>query len=509
MKRLFVSAAQPPRRSSPAPCARTGEDKGTEKGLTLVELLIVLTILPLIVGSLSLGLISVFSLRSSVSNRIVGSGDSQIVSANYVKDIQSAQLITTQASSTPQCGTGTQLLGIQWNSGQTVVSYVDETSVSGTTTTYSLVRQYCTFGNTSTPADTFVISNGLASVQSPPVISCASTVASCSASTQWIAAEGILTSKFTISEPKSNFIYTLTASPRIWSPTSGGTTGGGQPYTPVMLVDATSCNELRVGNGITNINVGSGSGNGALGVESTCPGSVTVSNGGTLNASSVITANPTLDSIKPNSNATYPKTEYYSTNFTDPFHSVAPPATPSGPSASCTSTTDKKKKATTYDCPPGVYATAPSFSSDESTSVNFSGGSYLFEQGLALPSNIVASFGSGTYIFQGSSSLATQSNVTISGSSVLFYIPGGTETLGNNNTVNLTPLSGYDGITMWNPSSGGTVQVGDNSTVTLGGGMYMPQSALTSGDNITMSTSFLVADTASFGNNMDLTVASP
>ncbi len=70
---------------------RSGND-----GFTLVELLIVLVILPLVVGALALGLVSVFSLQSSVSSRLADTSDSQVVEANYQNDVASAGEVTTQ-----------------------------------------------------------------------------------------------------------------------------------------------------------------------------------------------------------------------------------------------------------------------------------------------------------------------------------------------------------------------------------------------------------------------------
>src|SRR5665213_506013 len=102
-----------------------------DRGFTLVELLIVLTIVPIIIGALSAGLLAVFSMQNSVSNRLSNSSDSQIVSANYIQDVQAAQRITTANMATaPGCGAAsqTQLLGLEWDlqgaAFQTVVSYV-------------------------------------------------------------------------------------------------------------------------------------------------------------------------------------------------------------------------------------------------------------------------------------------------------------------------------------------------------------------------------------------------
>ena len=90
-----------------------------EDGFTLVELLIVTTVLPLIIGALSVGLISVFSLQSGVSSRLANTSDAQVVAANYQSDIQGTSQITTASSSTPQCTSptlvGTQLLGLWSN----------------------------------------------------------------------------------------------------------------------------------------------------------------------------------------------------------------------------------------------------------------------------------------------------------------------------------------------------------------------------------------------------------
>jgi hypothetical protein len=112
----------------------------------LVELLVVVTVLPLVVGGLALGLLSVFSLQSSVSNRLGDTGDSQVVAASFESDVQSSVYLTTENGSNPQCGTSnqTQLMGLEWNPIATggykdIVSYA-EVQVG---TSWTLVRNYC------------------------------------------------------------------------------------------------------------------------------------------------------------------------------------------------------------------------------------------------------------------------------------------------------------------------------------------------------------------------------
>jgi hypothetical protein len=102
------------------------------------NLLIVTTVLPLIIGALSVGLISVFSLQSGVASRLANTTDAQVVAANYQSDIQGTADITTASSSTPQCDApsgaiGTQLLGLESDVGatdQSVISYVSVPVVS-------------------------------------------------------------------------------------------------------------------------------------------------------------------------------------------------------------------------------------------------------------------------------------------------------------------------------------------------------------------------------------------
>jgi type II secretory pathway pseudopilin PulG len=210
---------------SEAKCSRTncwrGHDRTSESGFTIIELLIVTTILPLIIGALSLGLITVFSLQSGVQNRLGDTADSQTVAATYQNDVQGASYITTQPSSNPQCGTGTQLLGAALgptsNPFATLVSY-DIVKISPTPT-YALVRYYCTGGST-TPSSQLTISYNFPQSQSAPTVTCNDNTDTnnCDVGGAWIAAKYITNVSFTVTQTHKNststYTYTLASVPQ-------------------------------------------------------------------------------------------------------------------------------------------------------------------------------------------------------------------------------------------------------------------------------------------------------
>jgi hypothetical protein len=119
--------------------------------------MIVTLIVPLIIGAMTLALISIFSTENSVSGRVSGSGDAQVVSSNFETDVQGASMLIaptpTPGAPTGQspatCGSGTEVLSLQSGTPQngvypTLISYV--TVQQGTTGVYSLVRNICQNG---------------------------------------------------------------------------------------------------------------------------------------------------------------------------------------------------------------------------------------------------------------------------------------------------------------------------------------------------------------------------
>lgn len=226
---------------SKSKCWNRGKN-GDHDGFTLVELLIVVTILPLIVGALSVGLMSVFSLQSGVSSRLSDTQDSQAVAASYQNDVQSAAYVTEQGGLIDECSSvGSLLLALEWDPNTSgggyydTVSYVSVPVVSPTGTTYSLERLSCT-GGTFTPTSTTTLAVDLPSSQVPPTVTCTATVTNCSnVTTGWYKAQYIATISFPVTEPKSSYSYTLVSSPE--ASTAAPDTG-----SPITANTNTSCN---------------------------------------------------------------------------------------------------------------------------------------------------------------------------------------------------------------------------------------------------------------------------
>ncbi len=223
-----------------------------DSAFTLFELLVTLTILPLVIGALSLGIIAVLSLNSQTTNRFSDTSDAQVVASTYQKDVQSAGYITTDSDSSPQCGAGagTQLLALEsvpnltTGSFQTVISY--DAVANGAT--YSLERLYCSKGNT-TPVSTSILAFDLPTPTSktapltPPSIACAvgAEASICSASGQqwtrgYVPAQDIGTVSFNVTEPSSTYNFVLAASPAA----STSFNSGGVPSTTAATCESTT-----------------------------------------------------------------------------------------------------------------------------------------------------------------------------------------------------------------------------------------------------------------------------
>ena len=241
----------------------------------MIELLVVVAVMPLVVGAITVGILSVFSLQSSVSNRLTDSNDEQLVALNYQNDVQSAQLITTAsspASAPAPCGTGTQVLGLQLGNG-TEVSY--SAAPASTGTSYTLSRNVCSGG---TPTSSVVARDMPASIVNPSTpavqVTCSSSSTTCANvpplntpayQSDWQSTLGVTGVNFTTTEPGSKFNYTLVAVPlsaasstqlaKPTNPSTGcgfATTGTGQYAQTLCFINFAPWNTQTAAQNVNN-----------------------------------------------------------------------------------------------------------------------------------------------------------------------------------------------------------------------------------------------------------------
>lgn len=507
------------------------------RGFTLVELLIVLTIMPLVVGAMGLALSSIFSLQPSVNNRLADTNDAQVVSANYEKDVQSATEFTTTSS--PQCGIGTQILGLQLGLDQSFVSYAVIPSGSGN----SLERFQCNVGS-NTPTSTEVISFDVTALQAKPRV-CHVTVTNCiTANTALATTAGVTSIALDITEPLSSFDYTVSATPAIWNSTSGGVPGGGTPLFP-FIAFSTGCNVLTM-SGTGTLNVGSGSE--PIATDSTCADSISLSGSAILNAGNLVTADPALNSYSGTGGAspTGPPETYLAAQ-PDPFLSLGAPTNPSAaPTSGCPSGSP-----IVGTCAPGTYATSPNLAGG--AMVTFGSGTYVFDQPVSISSSANVTFGGGTYWFMGGLSIdgnATgvlgSSNVTFDTGSYIFgnsasdtcplstpgggrvsgvstcldighgattttasggallYIEAGAANFAGGSTTSILGEPSNDGIAIWDAAASGTTNpltiTNGSATTAAYGGIYVPNGECIVNGSGAVSLSFLATNSANIAN---------
>jgi type II secretory pathway pseudopilin PulG len=108
--------------------AQEARCSSSDDGFTLIELVIVCAVMPLVIGAIAVGILSIFTLQTSVSSRLTDSGDAQLVSFNIQNDVQSAVQITTNSSPTnpapclPTGSTQVQVLALQLGNAAAVGS---------------------------------------------------------------------------------------------------------------------------------------------------------------------------------------------------------------------------------------------------------------------------------------------------------------------------------------------------------------------------------------------------
>jgi prepilin-type N-terminal cleavage/methylation domain-containing protein len=526
------------------------EGDRSDEGFTLIELLVVVVILPIIVGSIAVALISVFGLQTQTSSSLTASGDAQVASANFVGDIQSASWVSTNAAD--MCtSTGTPLLAITsdatnpgaattWSAinAPFVVSY----AVVPEGKTNSLFRFVCS-GGSAVPKFSTVISHNVPACVSPLCVKISPSGASLAAAAGWVMASSISAVNLLIAEPSSNYTDNLTAVPRVWNPSSGGQPNPNTPILPFELIPPPGggcTNPPLTMAGNTTITVGGGTG--FMGVASACTPSVVLGPKGsaTLSASLFTTTSPASHAVSLSSGSNGPGSETTVANLQNPFSGLAAPSYPStsglGGGACGTTTcstglygaqtysgnTPLTFDPTTSPSPNVIVFTGP-VNITNAANVTFGGGSsvsqvtYWFEGGLSLSGNSTAKFGLATYIFgtpttsNATTALSVTNGATLSANnSLLFYVAGpapaancsgagggGAVNFSGGTNTGISGTSTYDGIALWDASTG-PLTLGAGSTVGAPiGGIYDPCGSVIYSGGTGMAVLFLVAQSVS------------
>lgn len=453
----------------------------SDRGFSLIELLIVAVVLPLIIGAIAIALVSVFSLQSGVSNRLSDSGDAQVVSATFVDDVQSASQITTQNQSAgpSPCETSAQVansdpqvLGLQWvaRATPTEISYIEDGQ--------RLFRNVCQNGG-STPIRATVVSHDVPIGQTAN-ITCASTVSGCatSASSGWTASSGIAGVTLAITASASKYAYSLVGVPRLWSPFSNcspGCAGGTPPPPPLLLLGAGSSVLTCGGSGTLNVT-------GELALNSTSNGAANLSGNAAVTATSIYTAdqaNPS-QAITTSTNASYTPAGTPSSGLPipDPYAALTPPST-----AGLNTYTGGAYQG------PGIYTSTLSFAGN--TAQVFASGVYIFDQGISVTGNAVISSAPG---------------------GVLFYVAGGSVAIAGNGGSDLTPLSSPPSPTanlvLWQAASdvNQLIMAGNASADVVGGTIYAPSALVGGAGNGNLIAGTVVAQSLSCNGNGNITL---
>ena len=71
---------------------------GNDDGFTLIELIIVITIIPIVIAAISAAIITSFKDQDGIFNRLSDSHDAQLTAAYFVPDVESASVVSVPGS---------------------------------------------------------------------------------------------------------------------------------------------------------------------------------------------------------------------------------------------------------------------------------------------------------------------------------------------------------------------------------------------------------------------------
>jgi prepilin-type N-terminal cleavage/methylation domain-containing protein len=486
----------------------------SEGGFTLVELLVVVVIIPLVIGAISVALISVMTQQSNVSNKVSDSQDTQQISASFVQDIQTAFEITTNPNVTGPipCGSHPPVLSLWWGSApQTVVSYAVVPEVSGN----ALFRYTCTNGGSTTPtagkALSYDVQSGLVPVLTgescqPGFLSCKPSAQS-AANSDWAYTAGIEGVTLNVTAQFSGdraYQYTLVGVPRESTTASRGAPPPG--HATALSLGGSGNNVQCNGSQNATLTV-----NGALQINSNSSTVASTNNNGSISADQINVGSTSSSSLSGNESPNPPSQT--GVTVTDPYAGLAPPVTGLQ--------TATLTPGMTYQGMP-VYAGAYQ-------------GPGIYVGSLNVPNNTTTILASGIYVLMngisltGNQSLATATTGGVDNrGGVLLYAYRGTVSLAGNGTATLSPFnfppatyagapSPWPGIVIWQdgPNGQGAGDPGDSNAVTLvgngngnvvNGTVYAPLATVGGSGNGSVLAGSVVAAGLSCNGNGNITI---
>lgn len=418
---------------------------GGEAGFTLLELLIAVSIMTLVVGAISAGVIIAVHNQNGVAGEVSDSANAQATSAIYARDVQSAASVTTDAA-VASCGPlapgTTFLLGLLWSGGvggNIVVSYVVNP------TTGILQRLYCPGGSTSS-TDTVTVTRGLSNLGVQVVVSPPSIATRAAAG--WTSAAYVASVTLSALESSTAFHFDLLAEPRLSTPQSLNVSPGGNPAPPPLFLLGDGQSPLLGcgGNGVLDVN-------GSAFLDSPADGSAQLSGHPAVSATHWYTNDPNTSGTFTGGTVSPPPT--YLANRGDPYHNLTPPSTAGLPVYSDG----------TYHGP-GYYTTKPLTLMSGTTTL--ATGTYILGDGITVAGNATVTSGAGgvlLYVTGGQISMTGNANVSLAPL-------GGPETTLNESgvTVNTTPQTltiNPITISQWPPSGSASLGTSSGSLVTI------------------------------------------
>ncbi len=509
-----------------------------EEGFTLIELLIVLVIMPLVVGAIAMVIITSLEDDQSVQGTVTDSSAATLASSYYVRDIESAGSVTTDASATSPApcsaaglsGSTSFLLGIQLQ-GTTptaTVSYYTWNPAPGAAP--ELVREFCAGGSQSHE----ILSDHLSSTNLPaPTVSCVSptptsipTGVMCTPNAGWTPTYMVSNVTLNVTQGCSGVVATCAP----YQFTLSGDPQSGVPIPPVnqpcgVITLLSPQNDINLGGtfiaseklnaqGPIVLNSGyntSGASNAAITSSFSLFSNVSVNATATSSCANVPAAdaigvyncNNTSSSGASTNFAACPASGQHTTvndvtvipnppvqistgaaqnGITDPLLAWASQQNVTNitsPKVTC------PPKAN-MNCPSGLYASGLTIPNN--ATVTFQAGPYEFggsvncsgtQTSLCIQSNDTVNFGSGSYTFLNGIDVSG-SGSALAGGGVFFYVKGGETNLGNYFSSTSVQLSASAGnpVLLWQ-DGGDNDQVvlsspNTNATNTMAGEIYAP-----------------------------------